>query len=202
MRILIFGQSLQCPRYRGKDRARRRSVWWLFVSRGVGRVPHFSRPWRAAGRFVLSRIAPHQRIVACARKWMTAQQPQQSLRSAAHHPVPLHRLRRIFRTSWDEAARGRQHRRNRPLVRPQHLQHNELGKLTHSDRLQNQLAMAPLRHLLLGILAFRVARRFQRSARASFPIKALAAAAEPCPPASALSLRRRASLRSLPRRSR
>ena len=78
----------------------------------------------------------HHRIVTTLRKRMTPQQPQQSLQPPAQHAVTFDGLGGIFGASWNVAARRRKHRRNRPLVTSQHLQHNEFRELTHVDRLQ------------------------------------------------------------------
>jgi hypothetical protein len=72
---------------------------------------------------------------------MTAQQPRQCLPSPAQHAITIHRLRRIFRTSRNVPACRRKHRRNRPLVSPQHLQHNAFADLAHKKLAATSLSL-------------------------------------------------------------
>jgi hypothetical protein len=72
---------------------------------------------------------------------MAAQQPPQSHQSSAHRPVALHRFHRIFRTGRNKPASRRNHRRDRKLVSPQHLQHNELGGTSHES--SSRLLISP-----------------------------------------------------------
>jgi hypothetical protein len=63
---------------------------------------------------------------------MTSQQPHQSHPPAAQRAIPFHRFHRILRAGRNKPTRRRKHRRNRPLISAQQLQHNEFGDLAHS----------------------------------------------------------------------
>jgi hypothetical protein len=49
-------------------------------------------------------------------KWVAAQQAAYPHPAAAHGAVPLDGFERVFRTGWDESARGREQRREKRLV--------------------------------------------------------------------------------------
>lgn len=97
-------------------------------------VPHFSRTLREVGILFCVKVPGacfHHRIISPTREWMTPQQPHQSHPSTPHRPVAFHGLHRILRTSRHKPASRRKQRRDRPLVSPQQLQHNEFGELAH-----------------------------------------------------------------------
>ena len=50
---------------------------------------------------------------------MAAQQAAYPHPAAAQRPVPLDGFERVFRTGWDESARGREQRREKRLVEPE-----------------------------------------------------------------------------------
>src|ERR1051326_962815 len=77
----------------------------------------------------------HYRVVAGVRERVAAQQAGQGHQASTQNAVAVDRFHGIFRTGGNEAARWRQHWRNRPLVGSQELQHNEFGKLAHDYRL-------------------------------------------------------------------
>lgn len=52
-------------------------------------------------------------------KGVAAQEAAYPHPSAAHGPVPLDGFERIFRTGWDESARGREQGREKRLVEPE-----------------------------------------------------------------------------------
>ena len=62
----------------------------------------------------------HHRIVAALYKGMAAQQSPRRFPPSAQHSVALHRLHRKLRAGRQVTARHGQHRRNGPLVGPQH----------------------------------------------------------------------------------
>jgi hypothetical protein len=80
-------------------------------------------------------VALH-RVVPAAAERMATQQSHQPHPYPTQRPVSFHGFLRVFRTSRHETAGRGQQRRNCPLVSPQHLQHNEFGKLAHANRLQ------------------------------------------------------------------
>ena len=78
-----------------------------------------------------ARTPLHHRIMPTPRQRMTPQHPPRRHPSSAQRAKTLHRLHRIFRTSRHIPASRRKHGRNRPLVPPQHYQHNVLSKFAH-----------------------------------------------------------------------
>src|SRR5579859_2082017 len=84
---------------------------------------------------MLRQIIFHHWVVAGMGQWVTAQQAGQGHQTSTQNAVAVDRLHGVFRTCGNEAARWRQHRRNRPLVGSQELQHHEFGKLAHDYRL-------------------------------------------------------------------
>src|ERR1051326_8551151 len=77
----------------------------------------------------------HYRVVAGVRERVAAQQAGQGHQASTQNAVAVDRFHGIFRTGGNEAARWRQHWRNRPLVGSQELQQNEFGELGHDYRL-------------------------------------------------------------------
>ncbi len=148
------------------------------------RMPHlsllrksFSRACRRAGSFAIQFL--HHRVVTPVRKRMASHQPPHTHQTAAHRAIALHSLHGIFGAGGNVAAGRRKHRRDRPLIASQQLKRDEFGKRSHSIRFS--FPASGFRNLVL----------VPTNNSPAFFLRA-----------SVLLLRRRGSLRSLPRRSR
>src|SRR5579871_195816 len=79
-------------------------------------------------------------IVPALYKGMAAQQPGHRFKSAADDAEAFDRFHRVLRTGRNVATSGQEHRRNRPLVASQQVEHDALGKIGHEINFKRPLS--------------------------------------------------------------
>lgn len=89
----------------------------------------------------------HHRIVSARRQRMTTQNSRKRHPSPPQSAITSNRFHRVFGTGRHITTGCREHRRNRPFVSSQQLQHDEFGTFTH-DWLSDALPRPGFRLLL------------------------------------------------------